>query len=268
MNGQDASYRYLANLLAIRARTLPRDVVGRRAERAFRNLCLQVRPHLSLEIGAHEADFSRWLKSELPSARCVAFEANPYVHEKYAADLVETGVEYLHLAVSEATGTVELGVPRQLVNTERGTRFAKPRASRMASLAQHRYAEESEVVEVPSTRLDDLVELAEDDVVVAWIDVEGASGAVLSSGAEVLSRAALIYIEVENEPVWEGQWLDVDVARFLGDCGLVPVLRDVQRPHQFNVVFARTDIAADPRTARLCNKVYRPSRRTRRPRTA
>lgn len=260
MNTHDAGYLYLANLLEHRARKLPREEVGQRVEQTFRELCRELGPTLSLEIGAHEAHFSRWLKREVPAAQCLAFEANPYVHEKYAGALADSGVDYHHLAVSDVSGTVELGIPRELHNDRRGRRFSKPRTSRMASLAQHRYAERTETVSVPSVPLDDFVTISDDEVVVAWIDVEGASGSVLQSGAKTLSRTSLLHIEVENETVWDGQWLDVDVARFLADCGMVPVLRDVQRPHQYNVVFASAELAADPRLARRCDAVYRRKR--------
>lgn len=257
-NAFEAGYLYLAQLLAHRARQLPRDLVGARVEQVFRDLCIELAPTVSLEVGAHEAEFSRWLKSEIPSAHCVAFEANPFVHEKYADDVDGTGVEYHHLAVSLVNGTVDLGIPRRFHNPLRGHRFRKRRTSKMASLARHRYAERTETVPVPSVPLDDFVSVNDDDVVVAWIDVEGASGPVLRSGEKVLSHASLVYIEVENEPVWKGQWLDVDVARYLGECGLVPVLRDIQRPHQYNVVYVRAELAAAPRMARLCDAVYRP----------
>lgn len=257
-NPQDAGYLYLVNLLAQRAGKLPRAEVGERVERTFRELCREVAPTVSLEVGAHEARFSRWLKGEVPTAQCWAFEANPYVHKKYVDRVTDSGVDYRHLAISDVNGTVELGIPRELHNTDRGRRFGKSRTNRMASLSQHRYAERTDTVTVPSVPLDDFVSVADDDVVVAWIDVEGASGPVLSSGEKVLSRASLVYIEVESEPVWDGQWLDVDVARFLSGCGLVPVLRDVQRRHQYNVVFASADLAADPRLARRCAAVYRP----------
>ncbi|WP_188113399.1 FkbM family methyltransferase [Nocardioides humilatus] len=250
-------YRAFARAQARRARRLPRDVVTQRVEEAFRDLCRALQPTLSLEVGAHEAGFSRWLKQEVTDARCVAFEANPYVHEKYDSALAGTGVEYHQLAVSDVDGTVELGIPRQLHNTRRGRRFRKLRTSRMASLSTHRYATLTETVPVRSVQLDDFVRVTDDDVVVAWIDVEGASRSVLVSGTEVLSRASVVYIEVENEQVWDGQWLDIDVARFLGECGLVPVLRDVQRRHQYNVVFAAADLADHPMITRLRDEVYR-----------
>ena len=259
LDAYDAGYLYLAQLLAQRARKLPRELVAARVQQTFRDLCIELGPTVSLEVGAHEAEFSRWLKSEVPTAHCVAFEANPFVHEKYADDVDGTGVEYHHLAVSQVNGTVDLGIPRRFHNPLRGHRFRKRRTSRMASLARHRYAERTETVPVPSVPLDDFVSVDDDDVVVAWIDVEGASGAVLSSGEKVMSQASLVFIEVESEQVWKGQWLDVDVARYLGRCGLVPVLRDIRRPHQYNVVYVAAELAAAPRMARLCDAVYRPA---------
>lgn len=255
----DATYRFLSNLLAVRARRLPKPVIQDRVETAFKDLCRDLSPTLCLEVGAHEAAFSTWMKEHVPGARCVAFEANPYVHEKYAPALADTGVEYLHLAVSETSGSVNLTIPRRMSEEGRGRRKRKQQANRMASVGgTHRYAEESETVTVPSVPLDEFVTLGDDDVLVAWIDVEGASGIVLPSGGEVLARASLVYIEVESEPVWDGQWLDVDVARFLSGLGLVPIARDIQRRHQYNVIFASAELAADPAIARRCNRLYRP----------
>lgn len=255
IDAQDAAFRYLMNVQELRGHTLPKDTVAERVEGLFQELCVELAPTLSLEIGAHEAGFSARLKRQSPGTRCVAFEANPYVYEKFAARHAESGVEYLHMAVSETNGTVELGIPRHFQNA-RGRRFTKTRTNRMASLSSHRYAEETELVSVPSMRGDDFVQVAQDDVVVAWIDVEGASGAVLESTARALSHASLVYIEVENESVWDNQWLDLDVARFLATCGLVPLLRDVQRPHQYNVVFANAEIAARADVAARCESVF------------
>lgn len=255
----DAAYRRWADTLADHARGLPRKLVGERVETAFRELCTGLAPTLSVEVGAHEASFSVWMSQHVPSARCVAFEANPYVHQKFTAAIAGAGVEYVHLAVSQTRGATDLTIPRRMSDVIADRHRRKRRTNRMASIVgRHRYAERSEVVSVPSAPLDDVVDVAEDDVVVAWIDVEGSAGTVLPSGAAVLSRASLVHVEVETEPVWEGQWLDVDVARFLAGCDLVPVVRDVKRRHQYNVVFARPDIADDARTARLVDEVYRP----------
>ncbi|WP_183096148.1 FkbM family methyltransferase [Nocardioides stalactiti] len=257
----DATYRLWSQQLNHRSRRLPRDLVGARVREAFRALCIDVVPALALEVGAHEAGFSRWVRSALPGAHSVAFEANPYVFERYAAEVSGSGVDYRHLAVSDEADGVDLRIPREFHNPRNGRRFRKANDSRMASLAAHRESERDDVVTVPSVRLDDFVasdtDLRPGEEVVAWIDVEGASRQVLTSGTDVLARTALLFIEVERRPQWEEQWLDVDVARFLATCGLVPILRDVQRPGQHNVVYARADLAALPATARLCERTYR-----------
>ena len=77
---QDAGYRYLSRLLARRARRLGRVAAHERVLTVFQQLCVELEPTLSLEVGAHEASHSRWLKQAVPHARCLAFEANPYVH--------------------------------------------------------------------------------------------------------------------------------------------------------------------------------------------
>lgn len=218
----------------------PRKELSQRVEQAFLELCRDLKPTLSLELGAHEATFSRWIKRELPSARCVAFEANPFVHEKYAAGLAEAGVEYVGKALAAENGTVELTIPTYV------WKRARKITNRMASLGHHRDAKDATVVQVPSVRLDDEVSVGADDVVVAWVDVEGASEIVLTSSRDVLAHASVVYIEVESEVVWAGQWLDTDVAEFFTGLGFVPLMRDRARPHQYNVVFARPGVAADP----------------------
>jgi FkbM family methyltransferase len=228
-----------------------RKELSQRVERAFLELCRDLRPTLSLELGAHEATFSSWIKREVPTARCLAFEANPFVHEKYAAALAEAGVDYRAQAIAAENGTVELTIPTYV--------FKKARkiTNRMASLGQHRDAKDATVVEVESVRLDDQVDVGPHDVVVAWVDVEGASEIVLTSSRDVLARASIVYIEVEKEEVWAGQWLDIDVAAFFVGLGFVPLMRDRARPHQYNVVYARPEIAGDPKVSARVAAAYR-----------
>ena len=230
---------------------LSAEQIERRLVRYFRRLCRRLSPAVVLEIGAHEASFSRWAAVQLPDARITAFEANPHVHAKYAPKLAGTGVDYLNLAVSPVNGEVQLTLPLEVAGR------ARPLTSRMASLAVHTRASDQVQVTVPSARLDDHLDLAEGERVVAWIDVEGANEAVLRSGPSVLDRTDAIYIEVERETTWEGQWLDSDVALHLRRHGLVPVARDIKRRHQYNVVFARAELVHDVRTTRQAAAMLR-----------
>ena len=231
-----------------------RDVQDRLIE-FFRTLCRQLDPTVVLEIGAHEATFSRWAAESLPTAHVQAFEANPHVYEKYAAELAKCRLEYHNLAVGGMTGEVQLNLPTAIAGRERSL------TSRMASLAPHTESADNIHVTVPSVRLDDYLSLAPGESGVAWIDVEGANKDVLEGCGSLLDRLHAIFIEVEKQTTWEGQWLDTDVNTFLCEQGLVAVARDFfvkTRAHQYNVVFVRAPIARRRRTTRLAAKVLAP----------
>jgi FkbM family methyltransferase len=257
----DSRYLFWAQSTAAQAHLCGRrrGRINRRVEAFFRDMCLLVDPTLSLELGAHEAEFSSWVKASFPGARCVAFEANPYVVEEHAERLAAEGVEYHPLAVAATNGTVTITIPRQI-----GEREVR-RASRMASLAVHRESGDNETVDVEAVRVDDFVRVAPDDRLVAWIDVEGASGEVLLGSTHVLARASAIYIEVERVGMWHDQWLDVDVARHLDTLGKIPVVRDIQRDRQYNVVFLDHELAARAEVAERAARVLTPPRRRPRP---
>lgn len=246
-------YRFWSGSTAARARSTgrPREVIDRRVRHFFQELCERVEPTVVLELGAHEAGFSRWAKESFPHARCLALEANPYVFRKHREKLARAGVEYHNLAAAERNGTVTVNIPLQVGDT------VKSHDNRMGSLAVHGKASETEMVEVEAIRVDDFVALADDDRVVAWIDVEGASDVVLRGGSEVLARADAIYIEVESNETWSGQWLDVDVARFFRSLGLVPAIRDIQRLHQYNVIFVGAPLAEDEEVHERVATVFR-----------
>lgn len=249
-----AAYLAFSRTWAASARMSPlsQEEVQQRTVELFRLLCRRVSPALALELGAHEASFSRWAAGHLDGARVLAVEANPHVHEKYAEAVAAAGVDYRNLAVAPVTGDVELHLPLQVGRKKRAL------TSRMASLAVHTQATDSVQVTVPGVRLDDLVTLGAADRAVAWIDVEGANQAVLESGPEVLAHLDALYIEVELEPRWEGQWLDTDVARHLRRHAMVPLARDLSpRDHQYNVVYVSTELAQDPEVAREAAKVLR-----------
>ena len=56
-------------------------------ERLFSDLVDVVRPSVFVEVGAHEASFSREMAERYPSAKIIALEANPVVFEYYSFKL-------------------------------------------------------------------------------------------------------------------------------------------------------------------------------------
>lgn len=252
---EDSRYLFWSRFTAAQARRSgrSREEIARRVVAAFRDVCETVRPSLTVELGAHEGVFSTWARRTFPDARCVALEANPYVHAKHRKRLERAGVEYHHLAAADTTGTVTLNIPQEVHGRPR------ERTNRMASLGVHVASGGVEAVQVPAVRLDEFVDLSSDDRVVAWIDVEGASSQVLPGASQVLARAAAVFIEVEKTTTWEGQWLDVDVGRFFAGLGKVPALRDTERPHQYNVVFLEPALAAQVEVARRLARALAPA---------
>jgi FkbM family methyltransferase len=255
--GEAARYGFWTAFTQAQAANFGRapEAVGRRVRRFFHEACRAVQPTVCLELGAHEARFSRWAKNTFPEAHCLALEANPHVHSRFQERLTERGVDYRLLAAASSTGPVTITIPRRL------GRYAKGPANKMASLAVHRDEVENETVQVDGVRVDDLVDPTETGRLVSWIDVEGASQAVLEGAREVMARADAVYIEVETEEVWPGQWLDADVARYFLSFGMVPAMRDIQRPHQYNVIFLSPELAAQPQLVELAAAVLRPPRR-------
>jgi FkbM family methyltransferase len=254
---ENAQYTFWSAYTALQAEhcRFNQKQVGRRVIQYFREVCRAVDPTLGLELGAHEGRFSAWLKATFPAARCLALEANPYVFDVHRERLTGLGVEYRNLAAGPSTGTLDLIIP-----TELGRKRKPGRRGPMASLNVHTRTKSQEVVSVDAVRVDDLVHPEDSHRIVAWIDVEGAAGQVLQGSREVLSRASAVYIEVENSTTWEGQWLDTDVAAFFADLDMVPVIRDLQRPHQYNVVFVEQRLAANPAVINGAAQVLMPPR--------
>lgn len=126
----------------------------------------------------------------------------------------------------------------------------------MASLNSNLMTENHHEVEVESVRLDDVAGLAPNDIAVAWIDVEGAQEMVLAGSKQALAQCSAIFIEVENTPMWKGQWLDVDVVRWFGQIGLTPVMRDWQKPQQYNLLLVNDELLGSPRIAKLAARVF------------
>lgn len=248
----DASFDFTSRFLlaAADAAGVPREVLFNRVRNVVLRLTQQIDPTVTLEVGAYEAGFSLWARDNLPKARAMAFEANPYVHAHYKDDVIAKGVDYRNVAVSPTSGPVTIHVPRDFNGGERG------RVNQMASLTTNLKTENHEAVEVEGVRLDDAVDLGADDRLVAWIDVEGALEQVLSGARETLARASLVFVEVESEAMWQGQWLDSDVAAWFRGIGLVPILRDFQRWQQYNIVFVSQELARDPEVAKLAAMVY------------
>ena len=209
----------------------------------FQEIQRILKPELTLEIGAHMALFSRRMARLGFEAH--AFEANPYNHKAFSPQLDKRApnVRYHHLAVSDADGEVTFQV-----KASRGGKAVNKVAGNNSLLERSDTSFDYESVTVPSVRLDSFLRqhALEGRSFSAWIDVEGALGKVTAGFASALQSCLSLIVEVEEESFWQGQMLYFDAMRYFAGQGLVPVARDFESPHQYNLVYLRKDVLQRP----------------------
>jgi hypothetical protein len=157
-------------------------------------------------------------------------------------------VEYLHLALSDQPGPVTFNVHRDAEGA--------PLANGHASLLRREKTPEDIARGFVEATVDGVTaDMFFADATFAkaamWIDVEGACRLVLPGARDLLSKTVVLIVEVEEQPFWgEGHWLRNDVVTYLADLGLVPVARDFEYVHQYNIVFVRAELLNGP------NRIY------------
>lgn len=191
-----------------------------------------VAPDLFVEAGAHDGSSARRARKLLPAASVIAFEANPHNHARYikAHDFNALKVDYRLAALSDSNGPVTFKVLTADQHSAQGVY-----SGRSSLLLREDPKADYESVTVPGVRLDSLVDSTARAAL--WVDVEGASEKVLGGADALLDKTALLMIEVESAPFWQGQWLVHDVLAHLIARGFIPIARDFERKHQFNVLF-------------------------------
>jgi len=211
----------------------------------FFQLVKAVDPGVFIEAGAKDGRVSLRARRYLPEARIVAFEANPHTFERFLPTHVgaPNPVEYLHLAVSDRPGKLSFNIPTRI-----GGASIDVDVGRSSLLKRLPDPDESYVTaEVEATTLDLFFRSDAGKSNCMWVDVEGANRDVLSGAKETLKATQVLLIEVEDRPIWTGQWLRPDVQAFLYQVGFVPVARDYQSRYQFNILFLRSSLIDNDR---------------------
>ncbi len=203
----------------------------------FRLTTRAVRPPLVLELGAFSARFSRVSRKDLPQTRFHAFEANPYNFEAFRADVEGDGVSYHHLAIGAEVKDAVLKIARRNgcdpVDPVRANNSLRVKAKDI----------EYEDAPVRMVTVDHFVrdQGLQDLACALWIDLEGCCHEALEGARETLERASMVFVELEDEPMWVGQKTAPDVMRLLMQAGFAPVARDFEFPSQYNVIFMRPE---------------------------
>lgn len=206
----------------------------------FLDLQTVLQPQVTLEIGALFAQFSQEMSRR--GAEAHAFEANPHTHGAFVRRLARRApaMKYHHLAISDADGEAIFQIRR----AASGRPMRK--ATNNSLLPREDPDTDHETVTVPASRLDSFLArngLAEKSFS-AWIDVEGALGKVTAGFGTALKSCLSMIVEVEEKRFWQDQMLVQDVMAYMDGQGMVPVARDFEYRHQYNLVYLRKDIFA------------------------
>ncbi|MEJ0013493.1 MAG: FkbM family methyltransferase [Bauldia sp.] len=178
----------------------------------FIGLQRETQPDLFVEVGAYDAATSVQMRRSLPRSRIVAFEANPFNYKRFAKarGLKKGDVEFVLSAVADNSEQ------RTFTVLGDGKRANKRSSLLGRSGTGHSYVH----VDVPCTSLDEFFRGSSHRHAALWIDVEGAAREVLTGAQRFLPTVQSLLIEVEEESVWQGQWLKRDVETLSSRGGL------------------------------------------------
>ncbi len=269
MNAQSVNARMASLLLQLQGDLIWRvseevglrqgqEVAARRARRSIANRLMHAfieivvlqSPEVVLEIGAHEASFSKEIKRRLSKTQVMAFEANPNVFKDHERDVSAAGVDYRRACITSFDGIQTFTVP---INKGKGKMMTK-----MGSIFALQGADlEAERYEVDALKLDTLLANSPGASNMIWIDVEGAVGHVLQGATTSLQNCRGLYVELETTGHWEGQLVASQVVELLMSIGLYPVARDAQKRWQGNYLFLNEELLADGRVVDIVQEVFR-----------
>jgi FkbM family methyltransferase len=184
------------------------------------------RPDYAIEVGAHAAEFSIAISNNL-GINAVAFEAGSAVYEKFKEQANSDLVKYLNYAISDKDGFEIFTVAH---NEYRGNNSIIPRTDKANIKTE----------EVKSYKLDTYFKDNNFKKACLWIDAEGANKKVLTGAEETLKRVDSIFIETEDYPHWENQWLTLDVIKFLNSHGFMVLDHETIWQTQHNIIFVRS----------------------------
>lgn len=220
---------------------------GRHLDELFHTVAGIAQSPNFLEVGAFDATTSLHVAATRPGTTVRAFEANPVKHAEFlkAHDHTAHGVEYLHTAVSNQSGTLILHMEQP--DGDVWTAGSSSILPRSGAEGVWRPDSPSVEVQVPTERLDRLCMDLEGRCSI-WVDVEGAAGLVLDGAAETIARCDLLKIEVEDRPYWDGQERSTEILQRILDAGMIPLTRDDEYGAQYNIIATSPDVAKDPGT--------------------
>lgn len=212
-----------------------------------------LKPDYFFEIGAFNAEFSRKIKPNLPNAKVFAFEANPYNYRRFESLVTNTGVEYIHSAISDEIGTVTFNLQQSIDG-----KHVDPIRGNNSLLERNQEAVDYEKITVPCDTIDNRFStlIGSDNTIAMWVDVEGMAYQVFTGASSILTHTKIVLVELEDRDYWGNQHLSTDVVEYLYHKGFLPIARDFEWLGQYNVIFVHNDLLGNYQFRELLAQYY------------
>jgi FkbM family methyltransferase len=193
----------------------------------FLTLQKTIKPNLSVEIGAHAAEFSRSMVGI--ADKVLAFEASPFV---YGIFYPIHNVDYLNKAVSDKDGLIKFEIQNDVILFTGNN-----------SILNRNEIKDYIYIDVESTTLNSYIDNDKYKNICLWIDCEGANKEVLMGSSNILKNVSSIFIEVEEYEFWKNQWLFKDVNDYLIKNDFVLWKKDQEcKNYQYNCIFIKKEL--------------------------
>ena len=189
----------------------------------FELLIKVLQPALVCDVGSLDASEAQHFRKILPSARIIAFEANPLNFRLMQENekLIKDRIEIQHKAVCNRDGIVSFNVEHLSSKND----SHKECWRKEISSTRKRVDGSLGVIEVKveSVRLDTFIQRLDSipESVALWIDAEGAAFEVLECIEQIRDSVQVIHVEVETQEMWRGQKLKSDVEDLLNRLGFI-----------------------------------------------
>jgi FkbM family methyltransferase len=194
------------------------------------------------DVGSMDGSDALRFRRALPNAAILALEPNPrnFALMHTDARLARQRIRVLPLAASDRASEAPFFVV--------GAEYTRDRdLARRGMSSLHRRADSSliaDVVQVRTTRLDDVLAGSGAGWIALWIDTEGVAYEAISGASGVLGRIAMLHVEVETIPcIGSDQRLFPDVERLLISAGFALLATDQPTTSmQLNALFVRGEL--------------------------
>lgn len=166
-----------------------------------------------IDVGAHRGGYVLTLRRAGWRGLTDSYEPDPRSYPRLASVAARTSDWRAHqVAVGEAEGLARF----HLAENETSSSLAEVLGLHLGAAPRSQVAG---AIEVPVQRLDALVSLGRDDIVMLKIDTQGSEADVLSGSSGILNQVSMLQVELSLRPLYRGQLLWKETVELIEGLG-------------------------------------------------